>query len=118
MRAMIWFALGRCTSSRASECATTAMSAAMPHSSALSARGAACAPVMQSAAANKAIAVFICLLPGRAALTVELAHLARGDLAVVVLVELCKAALELGRVARFVAGDEAIPVLVEPLEER
>src|SRR5580765_2907634 len=117
MRAMIWFALGRCTSSRASECATTAMSAAMPHSTALSARGAACAPVMQNAAASRAIAVFIRLPPGRAALTIERAHLARGDLAVAVLVELGKAALELGRVARFVTGDEAVLVLVEPLEE-
>src|SRR3954470_11860537 len=43
MRTMIASALARCTSSRASECATTAMSAAMPHSSALSARGAAAA---------------------------------------------------------------------------
>src|SRR6185503_4386087 len=97
MRAMIWLALGRCTSSRARECATTAMSAAMPHSSALSARGAAC---------------------GAAALVVEAAHLAARDLAVVVRVQLGEAALQLGRVARLVAGDEAVPVLVEAVEER
>src|SRR6185436_17935498 len=35
-----------------------------------------------------------------------------------VLVELGEAALQLGRVARFVASDEAVLVLVEPLEQR
>ena len=49
MRAMMALAFGRCTCSSASERATTAMSAAMPHSTALSAFGAACAPTESSA---------------------------------------------------------------------
>src|SRR3954468_16451471 len=43
MRTMMASALGRWICSRASECATTAISAATPHSIGLSARGAACA---------------------------------------------------------------------------
>src|ERR1041385_6973155 len=54
MRTMMASALGRWICSRASECATTAMSAATPHSIGLSARGAACAAPARTPEATSA----------------------------------------------------------------
>src|SRR5881394_1060864 len=92
MRAMMMSAFWRWISSCASECATTAMSAAMPHSSALSARGAASAPVAAVSAAavnvttarNTAVRVRIAvsLLRGRGAAAFGHAAAGRAERAV------------------------------------
>src|SRR5688572_9234990 len=66
MRAMMALAFGRCTCSSASERATTAMSAAMPHSTALSAFGAAYALLHTIAARSTANCRFM-ISPSRAA---------------------------------------------------
>src|SRR5436190_20249193 len=160
MRAMMVSAFVRCTSSLASECAMTAMSAAMPHSSALSARGAATDPAaaaMPAASARVRVNAKMELLGAATARTVgaaaaqglrrgvlradafagrrcRAAHragAARGraggaaraahaaidravflgrELAVVVAVELAEARVELVRVARLIARDEAVAV--------
>src|SRR5688572_28693970 len=131
---MMLLACGRCTCSSASERATIAMSAAMPHSSALSAFGAASAASMATAASprrniviNGLIVFSLFLLRrlfaggaftraggGRAAARCALhrVELHARKSAVVVPVELAEAAGP-GGVARFVAGDVAVVVAIQ-----
>src|ERR1700741_2290081 len=121
MRAMIAPACGCCTSSSASERATTAMSAAMPHSIALSACGAASAVVAASPPRSIASSLLMRSLlllraagggaAGGRALLPHGAELAQRQASVVVLVHLGEAVVP-WRVPRFVARDVAVVVTV------